>query len=309
MNFSKNIRNYPIIFVILLFTSILFFALCQETCSFDHNKKDCKIAYKLKQQIELKEWISDTLPVKEEKYDRYGLLLLQQTYKENRWQRHIDEYFFQARYLAELQNRSKVAREELREKHIEALSQRSIEFALEDTLRIESDVANSDLTLLWFDGMPIPHHLLYLPTVIPNMPKNTVKKGESWKGVIELEVKGFEFPVHYTITMLKQDKENATISVTIDTKQKPSSSGNEVQGFLVPEGQWTIFFSKELGAPIWAEGFCSMSLRMKFRSMDGKDIDVIALSNKNTFRYEKITATFDEVSFYPKNLNFTENNK
>lgn len=256
-------------------------------------------AYKLTQQLHLTQWLSDSMPIIEEEYARVGLLLLEHSFTEGRWQRQIEEYISDELYLAKFRNELHVARSELQKKHLEVTDQRSIEFALKNSLQIESDGENSNPTLLWSDDMPIPHHLLYLPTVTPRMPPNPVKNGESWKGTVNLEAKAFEFLVQYTITKIKQTKAGVALQVTIDENQKPICIGDEVQGILQPAGEWEMHLSENQGIPIWAKGFCSMSLRMKFRSMEGKDIDTTVLSSQNSFHYQCIPITFDENSINP----------
>jgi len=258
------------------------------------------IVYYVSGQVELKQWVSESKPDRVENYPQAGLIFVSSQMKQGRSIRTIQEYVSSEEFLKTVRLEDAVERSKLQSEHEKTLADRVIDFGLPVPVELDSDLANTDPAMPLMESRPaVAYHLLYLPTLVPQKPDEPVDEGKDWVGSIRLMCKGSEFPVTYHATLVHERNLQRTIQITID-QQEPVAKTEMVTGWLKPSGQWTVVLSSEDGTQISSEGEISFTFRMKYYNMDGRLLDIEALSCRNQFKIERVPISVEATKIFPK---------
>ena len=249
------------------------------------------IIYQFEHKVQTRQFEADGLPDLREGYERVGLLLLSEMSSPTAWRRIFEEYELSRAKLNAIRKQPVFARQELEQDHQQTMSSRKIEFGLLLPIEVESDMANLKVAMPSVQPIPVPHYLLYLPTLIPRVPPE-LKMGTKWNGSVKVNCKGGEFDVGYAAE-LGRGKAGFEIAVKLDEKVLSVSSQEMTLG-LKAAGGWTIGYHELGQIPSWLRGNFSTSARGAYISMRGKPMNVELVGHECKFDITQVPVTFDE---------------
>ena len=249
------------------------------------------ITYQFEQTVAARQFEGDGLPELREGYQRQGLLLVSEMSSIIAWRRIFEEYELPRQMLNEIRKHAAYPRQELEQQHQQTMSARKIEFGLMLPIEIESDLANVRTAMPSVEPIPIPHYLLYLPTLIPSLPAD-LKPGSKWKGSVKVNCKGGDFEIGYSAEM-GFGKGGVETVLTLDDKPQAVAS-SEMTLQLKAAGTWTIGYDRVTRTPAWLRGQFSTSAQGAYFSMRGKPMNVELVGHECKFDIRQVPVPFDE---------------
>jgi len=255
------------------------------------------IVYHFEQRVEIMCRESERTNPVNEVYTRNGIILLSAGVTNGHWRRELTEYETTPQELAKIRQKDRVDLAALQEAHLKALESRKNQFGLDLPVEVESDMHNHNVAIAGSEHVPLREDLLYLPTLLPEVPPKRAEPGQEWSGSIDVMAGAGRFPISYTARMLDRRDENPIIQVTL--RAHPSSQ--TIKGItltLTPQGQLTLSIAKADGSPLQLEGDTRISVRAKLHR-DDAPVDVEVLNCHQTFKLTRVPASFNEDYFLP----------
>ncbi|MGN6368504.1 MAG: hypothetical protein ACTHN5_09605 [Phycisphaerae bacterium] len=258
------------------------------------NSISFKIAYLLREHLELAEQETDVSPVIRETSDRQSLLLMDAASTDARHRRTLEEFFISPQQLRnQIAGRAGISRADLRDEHRRALKSMKIRFGLEIPLALDTDLANHDPAERMSDGTVIhtSYQALHLPSFLPEFPLTDRELNHSWNAAAMITYGAGEFAVNYSTKIIA--KEAALWRLQIDLLPKESSvTRDQFTLTLHPAGSCTVTISALDQSYLSARGEFHLLVNGTLAVEDGKR-EAQLLDYTNKFEWSRVPVIFD----------------
>jgi hypothetical protein len=206
----------------------------------------------------------------------------------------LQEYEFGPEFAADVRRKETFKRSDLAAEHRRRLVDRRLEFGLPGQAVLVSDALGQNAAIM---GMPVPFHLLGMPTLVPAVEAGIPELNKQWPGQVVLGYGFGRFTVKYSTRLSAIPLPEVSYSTALE-KTRPWARGENTLLIMEPEGAWEVRADVRDQGVIHSGGHFVLSVHTKWIE-DGKQLDAEIGRCDCEFEFQRVPVAFDEQTIFP----------